>query len=172
MPGILYEQQTLLCRHIPFLLTIHHPHRHSALPFPTPTRTLTAPQCFCSADGDNPAELGTATCGQACTGNESQICGDRDAISVYQYVDTIIIPVPPTPSDDYVTLGCYTDLESPRVLTGPVVDNLMTTQVSFCFVPLCSLGLLKKTCERFVPQTGLQSLKGLHAVSFEGANCL
>ena len=72
----------------------------------------------------------------ACSGDASQICGGNNAISVYEYVD--VAPTPTVPSDVYVSLGCYADLASPRVLSGPVKDIIsMTTEVRFCFVPLC-----------------------------------
>ncbi|CAN0272691.1 unnamed protein product, partial [Scytosiphon promiscuus] len=54
-------------------------------------------QCYCSADGDSPDELGTATnCDVACSGDAGETCGGTWAISVYEYSDVSPTPVTPT----------------------------------------------------------------------------
>eukprot|EP00904_Undaria_pinnatifida_P007443 jgi/Undpi1/3829/HiC_scaffold_16.g07198.m1 len=107
-------------------------------------------ECFCSVAGDDPAELGTATCGTACTGDSSQICGGTNAIFVYEYGETTITPTPqattPTPQAttptatgeaDYEALDCYADLASPRVLTDGVQKGLADLTPEVC-AELCA----------------------------------
>lgn len=99
--------------------------------FSLPPHNFNTEKCFCSVDGDDPAELGTATCDMSCAGDSSQTCGGRDAISVYEYTTTAPTPTPPPASSSYDHLGCYTDVASPRVFTGKsTASNAMTAEVS------------------------------------------
>ncbi|CAN0567110.1 unnamed protein product, partial [Laminaria digitata] len=42
-------------------------------------------ECFCGPSTDDPKSLGERTCDRRCAGDADQICGDRDAISLYEY---------------------------------------------------------------------------------------
>ncbi|CAN0585558.1 unnamed protein product, partial [Laminaria digitata] len=67
--------------------------------------------------------LGERTCDRRCAGDADQICGDRDAISLYEYATIITI--------DYASLGCFADDRRNRVLSGASLlnDPTMTTEV-------------------------------------------
>lgn len=82
-------------------------------------------------------DLGTATCDMECSGDGTQICGDFDAISLYEYSDTSPTPVPPTPEpppkpteDEYISLGCFGDVGGSRVFRASASESSsMTTEV-------------------------------------------
>lgn len=76
-------------------------------------------QCFCGSASDDPTKNGEATCDMDCSGDDTRICGGRDAISVYQYDES-----------PYVDVGCYVD-DATRVLTGEsqAGNPYMTTEV-------------------------------------------
>ncbi|CAM9570432.1 unnamed protein product, partial [Sphacelaria rigidula] len=88
-----------------------------------PVRVLSS-QCFCSAEGDDPFELGESTdCTFDCAGDDSQTCGGRNAMNIYEF------------DSEYEFLGCFADSSSARVLTGPSKkrDSTMTAAVCSAF---------------------------------------
>lgn len=71
-------------------------------------RVMSWIQCFCSGALDDPTELGESdSCTFECSGDSTETCGGRGAISVYSYVHF-----------PYVAKQCYTDDKNDRVLTG------------------------------------------------------
>ncbi|CAM9763241.1 unnamed protein product, partial [Sphacelaria rigidula] len=64
-------------------------------------------ECFCGVTSDDPDRLGDATCNMDCSGDASETCGGRNAISVYEFTN---------PPSGYA--GCFVDSGSDRVLTG------------------------------------------------------
>lgn len=78
-------------------------------------------QCFCSAPGDDPAELGESEgCTFSCSGDSTEKCGGFNAINVYKYVN------------ERNLVGCYVDDGGDRVLTGDDMkgDPTMNAEVN------------------------------------------
>lgn len=72
-------------------------------------------ECYCSSGSDELDSLGEATCNMECSGDDSETCGGRLAISVYEYTGYA---------------GCFVDNVRDRVLTaGSFVDDEMTAEV-------------------------------------------
>lgn len=103
-------------------------------------------QCFC---GDAEPDVAEGICNFECGGDDTEICGGFDAISVYTIGDTTVTPpsedtpapvVPqttpapavPLPTGPYSFVGCYTDSRTARVLSDIVEDSstTMTTKVT------------------------------------------
>lgn len=76
-------------------------------------------ECFCGMPGDDYAALGEGICNFDCAGDETQVCGGRDAMSVY-----VMKEYEP---DTYSFLGCYRD-DMVRVMSGTfkMKDPMMT----------------------------------------------
>ncbi|GFZ50872.1 Endo-1,3-alpha-glucanase agn1 [Saitozyma sp. JCM 24511] len=86
-------------------------------------------QCFCGNSLDSSKATSSSTCSYACGGDSSSKCGGFYAISVYQ-----------AGSSSYpVSLGCYSDSSSPRLLTGTEQDQSGMT-VSSCTSYCSGLG--------------------------------
>lgn len=62
--------------------------------------------CFCGNSVNGPP-IAESNCDLACTGNQSEICGGNDIISIYQ--DPTFYPINDTTVADYAPLGCYFD---------------------------------------------------------------
>ncbi|CAM9976052.1 unnamed protein product, partial [Laminaria digitata] len=76
-------------------------------------------QCFCGEESDDPSRLGESRCTMACAGDDTQTCGGRNAISVYDC------------KTDREFLGCWRDSKSARIMD--VVESnaaSMTNEVS------------------------------------------
>ncbi|CAM9302811.1 unnamed protein product [Sphacelaria rigidula] len=74
-----------------------------------------AVECFCGVEGDNP-EVISDGCDFACGGDDDEICGGRDAISIYK---------PNVVSGG--GLGCYADTAADRVFEKALSSTDMTT---------------------------------------------
>ncbi|CAM9947269.1 unnamed protein product, partial [Sphacelaria rigidula] len=70
-------------------------------------------ECFCGPSSDDPSRLGDATCNMECSGDASETCGGRNAISVYEFTDD-------SPSG---YAGCFVDSSRDRILTGQSKKN-------------------------------------------------
>ena len=93
-------------------------------------------QCWCGDESTDYDANGTATCDFACAGNAGEICGGRNAMSVYfsgsgtppnPEPQTTPVADGPAPS----LLGCFTDLKSDRIMTDQVTSSSMTAEVNF-----------------------------------------
>ncbi|CAM9713152.1 unnamed protein product, partial [Laminaria digitata] len=83
-------------------------------------------ECFCGVDSDDPSRLGDSRCTFDCAGDSTQLCGGRDAISVYEY-ETV-----EQPSSEF--LGCWRDSQSARIMDVVESDaRSMTNEVSEVF---------------------------------------
>ncbi|CAM9586716.1 unnamed protein product, partial [Sphacelaria rigidula] len=74
---------------------------------------LLYPQCFCGVNGNSFDRLGESTaCTMPCSGDSSETCGGRNAISVY-YSD----------SNSNTYLGCYADEKDNRIMEQVLTDT-------------------------------------------------
>lgn len=83
-------------------------------------------QCFCSAASDDYGEYGEATCDYTCAGDASQICGGKNAISIYEYDDftpTPMSPIPPT----FAPTAPAAPTPQPAVQSAPTLINAVPT---------------------------------------------
>ncbi|KAE8451464.1 hypothetical protein EG329_004093 [Mollisiaceae sp. DMI_Dod_QoI] len=64
-------------------------------------------ECFCGASVNGP-QVNETFCADPCEGDNSEICGGTDYVSVYQ--DPTYKTIDDTTISDYKLLGCYTDL--------------------------------------------------------------
>lgn len=87
-------------------------------------------ECFCGQTVNGP-QLAESQCTFPCSGNQSEICGGNDILSVYQ--DPTFQPVNTSTISDYVALGCYTDDSSIGRTLANQVDTAdasnMTTEL-------------------------------------------
>ncbi|TVY84936.1 WSC domain-containing protein [Lachnellula suecica] len=70
-------------------------------------------ECFCGASVNGP-QIDESNCNFPCTGNNSEICGGNDIISIYQ--DPTFPSVNQADISDYQPLGCYSEGTSGRSL--------------------------------------------------------
>ncbi|CAM9751708.1 unnamed protein product, partial [Sphacelaria rigidula] len=96
-------------------------------------------ECFCGEDGDNFDRYGqSSSCTMNCTGDDEQICGGSNAISVYYGGPTPEPPpAPPTPAPvpytgEYAYLGCFADSSTARALTGESFMNQENLTIDRC----------------------------------------
>lgn len=87
-----------------------------------PCFSLRHPQCYCGVAADDPARLGDARCSIPCAGDATQVCGGFNAISVYEFVDTVDI--------EPENLGCWRDTRNDRIMEFEQSDSSMTNEVS------------------------------------------
>ena len=79
----------------------------------------------------------------ACLGDSNQICGGRNAISIYEYALNIQKPTATT-LDAYQTLGCYADQKYDRVFdVSRDKSRAMTTEVRMSRQGVLDISLLK-----------------------------
>eukprot|EP00904_Undaria_pinnatifida_P003872 jgi/Undpi1/13486/HiC_scaffold_8.g03145.m1 len=97
-------------------------------------------ECWCGDDDTDYDVNGVATCDFACVGNSDEICGGRNAMSVYfagsgsAPVSPVPSPVAPAPEPAPITpdtsgatyLGCYADTKDDRIMTDKVSSSSMT----------------------------------------------
>lgn len=98
-----------------------------------------ATQCFCGWLEDLGSEA--SNCDMACAGDETQLCGGFDAISVYEFYSEETSTSGET--DGY--LGCFQDGNGNRLMTEKAVSSAMTAEV----IPPDSGQGLKKSDLRF-----------------------
>lgn len=86
--------------------------------------------CFCGNFINAPL-TNESNCNAPCTGNQTEMCGSNEIISIYQ--DPTFSPIDYTTVDDYVPVGCYYDNSTlGRALTYQMVSldtNTMTTDI-------------------------------------------
>ncbi|KAL2074513.1 hypothetical protein VTL71DRAFT_8291 [Oculimacula yallundae] len=70
-------------------------------------------ECFCGASVNN-VQADEADCDFSCTGDNTEICGGNNRISIYQ--DPTFPVVDPTTISDYQKLGCYSEGSNGRSL--------------------------------------------------------
>ncbi|CAM9719121.1 unnamed protein product, partial [Sphacelaria rigidula] len=64
-------------------------------------------ECYCGSSSDDPELFDNADCNMGCSGDASETCGGRNAVSVYQFTE-----------DPSAYAGCFVDSSRDRVLTG------------------------------------------------------
>ncbi|CAN0108876.1 unnamed protein product, partial [Sphacelaria rigidula] len=75
-------------------------------------------ECFCGTEVDDPEVLPPGECDLPCAGAPTEICGGRDAITVYR----------PIEFDN--GLGCYADKADDRIFeVKALVTSTMTTEL-------------------------------------------
>ena len=77
-------------------------------------------ECFCGLETDTFNVTSTA-CTKTCKGDDDQICGGNNAISIYEGTGEF----PPVP-EGY--LGCYKDMQDDRIFGGEVTDFDLTLE--------------------------------------------
>ncbi|OIW33464.1 WSC-domain-containing protein [Coniochaeta ligniaria NRRL 30616] len=86
--------------------------------------------CYCGSAVNGPS-VDESQCTYRCTGNQSEVCGGSNIISIYQ--DTTFTPIDETTVADYAPLGCYFDnADDGRALSYPqdsVYGANLTTEV-------------------------------------------
>ena len=73
-------------------------------------------------ESDDPARLGNSRCSIPCAGDASQTCGGNNAITVYEFEDTVVT--------EPEFLGCWTDARDARIMDVVETDSSMTNEVS------------------------------------------
>ncbi|CAM9785404.1 unnamed protein product [Sphacelaria rigidula] len=102
---------------------------------------------------DDPDRLGDATCNMDCSGDASETCGGRNAISVYEFTDS--------PSG---YAGCFVDSGSDRVLTGQFLKNEPTMSLTTSTSPYVSHAV---HVSRFVMTPYSQCFCGVNGDNFD-----
>lgn len=107
-------------------------------------------QCFCSEPSDIVGDPNSTGCTFACAGDSSETCGGNNAISVYQAGTIMPMTVEALTLVDKrtetVSLGCFADTTTARIMTFEFMDSAMTTAASIflgCFL-VCFRGDSKK----------------------------
>ncbi|CAN0494030.1 unnamed protein product, partial [Scytosiphon promiscuus] len=75
-------------------------------------------QCFCGSERESFRRFGPGICDFPCAGASSgsrEICGGRDAITVYSNDDPVV-PAPPT------YWGCWRDTRNDRIMQRAQLD--------------------------------------------------
>lgn len=80
-------------------------------------------QCFCGVEGDMPEEI-SDSCNIPCGGDENEICGGINAISVYK-------PIVASGGG----LGCYADMIADRIFERAETSDDMTAAVGCEYEP-------------------------------------
>lgn len=87
-------------------------------------------QCWCGDDNTDYDANGPATCDFDCAGNSDEICGGRNAMSVYSSGSgPAPAPVPDTSGPTYI--GCFADTKDDRIMTDKMSSSSMTSEVCF-----------------------------------------
>lgn len=94
-------------------------------------------QCWCGDASTDYAKHGDTTCTYLCAGDSSEICGGKNAMSVYEYEDgPSPTPTAPTPTPPSGFIGCYADSNAGRIMVLEAVQDDMTAEVR---QPGCSI---------------------------------
>eukprot|EP00752_Nemacystus_decipiens_P007772 g6941.t1 len=105
-------------------------------------------ECFCAKTLSDDLDYGAGQCTYSCAQNGGEICGGKDAISVYEIVESETAPSPVTPADtptppsptppspsptgasEYTLLGCSSDTKGARVMSlGPYKASSMSAEI-------------------------------------------
>ncbi|CAN0519429.1 unnamed protein product, partial [Laminaria digitata] len=73
-------------------------------------------------------------CDVDCANNPGEICGGRDAMSVYSSSGNGGNPSPapvPDTAGGFSFVGCFADLKADRIMIDQISSNAMTSEVSF-----------------------------------------
>lgn len=81
-------------------------------------------ECFCSKPGDEPTELGPASCTMACAGDPFDTCGGSLAMSLYEFESGA-----GGGGTGGGYLGCYVDKGGDRIMAEKYVDSEMTVEL-------------------------------------------
>ncbi|MCJ1322778.1 hypothetical protein MMC15_008128 [Xylographa vitiligo] len=87
-------------------------------------------ECFCGDAVNGPPALSESDCSFACTGNNAEICGGFDFVSIY--MDPTFTPVNNQTITDYVELGCYSEGTNGRAIAfqqNNLLASTMTTEI-------------------------------------------
>ncbi|MCJ1478920.1 hypothetical protein MMC13_007604 [Lambiella insularis] len=87
-------------------------------------------ECFCGDAVNGPAAGAESDCSYACTGNNQEVCGGFDYVSVYQ--DPTFNPVNTSTISDYMPVGCYSEGTNGRAINfqqNNLVASTMTTEI-------------------------------------------